>query len=108
LARTGHDGSVAPRFQVPDWPDGAYQLRVTAATKRGPETVTRGVKLRRSYRLMLSTDKPIYQPGQVIRLRALALRRPDLKPRAGQEIAFAVIDPKGNVIFRDRVPTSAY
>ena len=34
---------------------------------------------------MLSSDKPVYQPGQTIRLRALTLRRPD--PQAGRRRA---------------------
>ena len=82
LTKTGHDGSAAPRFRIPDWPDGTYELRVTADTDRGAETVTREVKLRRSWRVMLSTDKPIYQPGQVIHLRGLALRAP--RPEAAR------------------------
>ncbi len=108
LSTTGRDGSAAARFRIPDWPDGEYQLRVDAATAGGLETVKRAVKLRRSWKLMISTDKPIYQPGQVIRIRGLALGRPGRKPAAGQKMAFAVIDPKGNVIFRESVSTSAY
>src|SRR5262249_6761492 len=58
--------------------------------------------------LMLSTDKPVYQPGQVIRMRGLALRRPDRKPVAGREIVFSVTDPRGNVVFRQRGVTSSF
>jgi hypothetical protein len=57
---------------------------------------------------MLSTDKPVYQPGQVIRMRGLALRRPDHRPVAGQTMVFSVTDPRGNVVFRQRGVTSAF
>ena len=57
---------------------------------------------------MTSTDKPVYQPGQVIRMRSLALRRPDLKPVAGQMMSFSLTDPRGNVVFREGSPTSRY
>ncbi len=101
-------GSGGPRFELPDWEDGEYKLCIRAGTGRTPEQIIRSVRLRRSWQLMLSTDKPVYQPGQVIRARSLALRRPDLKPIAGQEVVFSVTDPKGNVIFRHRDVTSDY
>ena len=66
------------------------------------------MKLKRSWQLMLTSDKPVYQPGQVIRLRSLALARPELKPVAGHAVAYAIRDPKGNVIFRKRDVTSRF
>jgi hypothetical protein len=107
-ATTGADGSASPRFRLPDWDDGDYQVRITARAGRAPETITRPVQLRRSWRVMLSTDKPVYWPGQVIRMRSLALRRPDLKPVAGHDLVFSVTDPKGNAIFRRQDATSRF
>ena len=101
-------GSARPRFALPDWEDGDYELRVRARPGRGTELVTRSVKLRRSWKLMLSTDKPLYQPGQVIRMRSLALARPDLKPVAGREAVFSITDPKGNRVFRQEDVTSRF
>ena len=61
---------------------------------------------------LLAADAQHRQAGLPARpgdpLRALALRRPDLKPVAGQACAFTVTDPKGNVIFRDAGLTSAF
>ena len=108
--KTGDHGEGVPRFRLPDWPDGSYQLRVTAspAGARRPETVTQTIALNHSWRLMTSTDKPVYQPGQVIHIRGLALRRPDLKPVVNQVMAFSLTDLRGNVVFRDRRPTSRF
>jgi uncharacterized protein YfaS (alpha-2-macroglobulin family) len=110
LARfdTDAQGSGNPRFDLPDWADGDYELRITAKTTSGSEVLTRQVKLTRSWRLMLSTDKPLYQPGQTILARALALRRPDLKPVAQQSAVFTLTDPRGNVLFKHIAATSAF
>ncbi|WP_406698046.1 MG2 domain-containing protein [Singulisphaera sp. Ch08] len=107
---TGADGSAHARFRLPDWADGTYPLQVRArpAGTTASESLTQPVRLRRSWRLMLSTDKPVYQPGQTIRVRALSLRRPDLKAVAGQPLSFSVSDSKGNVVFRSRGSTSAH
>jgi hypothetical protein len=101
-------GTGSPRFRLPDVPEGEYELRVRARTPGQDEVLTRTVRLMRSWKLMLSTDKPVYQPGQVIHIRSLGLRRPDLRPVAGQEVVFSITDPKGNVIFKERDVSSAY
>ena len=107
---TGGHGEAAPRFRLPDWPDGNYRLEVTARPRGAgrPESVVRPVALKHSWRVMASTDKPVYQPGQVIHIRGLALRRPDLRPVAGQPMAFSLTDPRGNVVFREVRPSSRF
>lgn len=105
--------STADRLQVsrvalPDLPPGEYQLEITAQTPDGTERLAESIELVRSFKLHLSTDKPLYQPGQVIHLRSLALRRPDLKPVAGDEVLFQIADSKGNVIFKRRDTTSKF
>jgi hypothetical protein len=110
LARFDTDalGVGQPRFRLPDWPDGDYGLVVTAQTPGSPETISRSVRLMRSWKLMLTSDKPVYQPGQTIHVRALALRQPDLRPVAEQETSFTLADPKGNVLFKNSGRTSHY
>jgi alpha-2-macroglobulin-like protein len=106
--RTDENGTGSPRFRLPDWQDGSCELRVAARIGRDVEQITHTVTLHRSWRLMVTTDKPVYQPGNPIRIRSLALRRPDLKPVAGGDVAITVADPKGNIIFRRRDVTSRY
>ena len=62
----------------------------------------------RDYRVLLTTDKPIYQPGQVIHLRALALSAFDLTPAAGQPFEVTIADGKGNKVFRQSLTTSDF
>jgi anti-sigma factor RsiW len=106
--QTDENGTGSPRFHLPDWNDGSCQLSVSARIGFSREVINRSVALRRSWQVMTSTDKPVYQPGEPIRMRTLALRRPDLKPVADGEVTFTVADAKGNVIFRRRDVTSRY
>jgi len=101
-------GSGAARFALPDWEPGSYELRVTARPDGQTTTLTETLELRREWKLMLSSDKPVYQPGQTIHLRALALRKPDLKPIAGEEMVFTIQDPKGNIVFKHRATGSGF
>ena len=52
---------------------------------RDPEVIARKVHLARSWRLMLTSDRPVYQPGQTIHVRSLALHRGNLKPIGGKQ-----------------------
>jgi hypothetical protein len=110
LARfiTDAQGTGQPRFHLPDWPDADCELRISAQLGSDSELITRRVRLKRSWKLMLSSDKPVYQPGQVIHVRALGLRQPDLKPLGDQGVVFFLTDPKGNVIFKRRDQTSKF
>ena len=105
---TDRFGSGTVQMQMPDWNPGRYKLRVTARPAGHTESIEQTVTLRRSWQLMLTSDKPVYQPGQVIHVRSLALARPQAKPVAGQEVVYSITDPKGNVIFRKRDVTSRF
>ena len=105
---TDANGTASPRFTLPDWADGEYRLSVVAQTPGRPERIEQPIKLRRSARVILATDKPVYQPGQIIRMRAIALRTHDSRPLAGLPAVFTVSDPKGNVIFKRTGPASKF
>jgi len=107
-AVTDKHGNVAPELQVPSWPDGEYELEIATDYRGQREVLARPIQLRRNWRVMLTTDKPVYQPGQTIRLRCLGLQRPQGLPVAGQNTEFEIYDPKGNLIFRRQDVTSRY
>src|SRR5262249_59511104 len=54
------------------------------------------------------TDKPLYQPGQQIRIRALALGSFNLSPASAKDLVFEVEDAKGNKVFKRTQKTSNY
>jgi hypothetical protein len=104
---TNPAGSIDGFFRVPDLTDGQYPLKVVIDSSIGSETLEQEISVRREYRLMLTSDKPMYQPGQTIHLRALALNAFTLKPRAG-DVEFEVEDSKGNRIFSKQVALSEF
>lgn len=59
-------------------------------------------------KLLLTTDKPIYQPGQLIHLRMLVLDRIGNAPIANQEAVFEISDGKGNKILKKPGKTDAW
>ncbi len=105
---TDAQGTGRPSFHLPDWKNGEYTLRVISRTRKGTDTIKRKITLTRSWKVMLSTDKPVYQPGQTILIRSLGLKKPDLKPVAGHEVLFSIKDPKGNIVFKQPAVTSKY
>ena len=101
-------GQVAARLAVPKLPEGEYQLVVHALDGRDATRVALPVKLARSERLLLSTDKPMYQPGQTIHARVLAFDAATHKPAAGTQVVFDVKDPKGNRIYKVGKPVDGF
>jgi uncharacterized protein YfaS (alpha-2-macroglobulin family) len=59
-------------------------------------------------RILLTTDKPIYQPGQTIYLRALALENVSKKPITGRPVLFEIQDGKANKIFKRTLTSDGY
>src|SRR5262249_58569004 len=74
----------------------------------GEENLQRTVQVKSEAKILLVTDKPLYQPGQLMHLRALALRPFDLKPVRKAELVFEVEDAKGNKVFKRTHQTSEY
>ena len=77
---------------------GPGNLRIDAATEEYSPHALAQVAVERSFRILVTTDKPLYQPGQTIHLRALALRKPALVPEAHQSLTFDIYDAKDNKI----------
>jgi type II secretory pathway pseudopilin PulG len=105
---TDQFGSGAVHMHLPDWTPGKYALSVRARSGGLGETIVESITLRRSWQLILSSDKPVYRPGETIRLRSLALAQPHHMPVAGQTIEFSVTDANGYVVFRKRDVTSRF
>ena len=59
-------------------------------------------------KILLTSDKPIYQPGQTMSLRSLALMSPDNAPLTAASVLFEIDDGKGNKVFKKSVDTDSY
>ncbi|HKP85505.1 MAG TPA: MG2 domain-containing protein, partial [Blastocatellia bacterium] len=106
--RTDNLGTAQVAFTLPAATFGTRQLRVIADTPLGTVTANQPVQLERRDRILLSTDKPMYQPGQTIHLRALALDGPTRAAAADQSITLEVEDAKGNKVFKRRGRTDRF
>lgn len=105
--QTNDQGEGVAEFITPAW-QGSFPLTVSADSSIGSDELTETITLKREWKLMLSTDKPVYKPGQPIQMRSISLRRPDLKPVTGQNITYRVTDPKGNLIFKQTDVSSEF
>ena len=103
-------GSDSITLEVPaDLPAGKYQLQMRgyngddelAFSDTAKVRVTEPAEL-----LFLETDKPIYKPGQQIRIRALRLDS-DLKPLPGP-MEVSILDAKGIKVFKDTVTADQF
>ena len=101
-------GTLEAQFAVPELPPGTYNLSVRVVSALGVDQVTRPITITHETQILLTSDKPLYQPGQTIHLRALALRRPSMKPAAGDPITLEVEDAKGNKVFKKTLDASGY
>ena len=106
--RTGAGGMADVQFEVPDLAAGQYTMEVITRSVLGEEKIEREVRIASDTKILLVSDKPIYQPGQLIHLRALVLRPFDMRPIADKDLLFEVEDPKGNKVFKRTFKTSEY
>ncbi len=101
-------GTADVQFTVPETEETEQLLIVETQSKLGSDELEQPVTVARDYRILLTTDKPIYQPGQMIHLRALALSTFDLRPAVDEPIEFVIADGKGNKVFREEAVTSEF
>ena len=64
------------------------------------------VHLGPAYSLLVSTDKPRYQPGQTLHTRILVLDKLTLRPAAGQTLRMQIQEPGGIWLADQTLPLS--
>jgi hypothetical protein len=104
--KTDKAGSALATVAIPDDLEGSGTLIIETKSAAGTSTLRRAIEVRRDAKLFLTTDKPLYQPGQTIHIRCLALNVGDLSPAAGEELVYVVEDPKGNKVHRSTAALS--
>ncbi len=105
---TDFAGDAAYTFALPEETQ-ADEGTVSAKANRGAfdEEVELRFDLRSRKRVTLTTDKPLYQPGQTAHFRVLALRQ-DKRALANKDVAIVVEDEEGNEQFHETVKTSRF
>jgi len=106
--RTNDVGSVDASFRLPPDLEGPCVLRVQSGGLFSRDEIQQRIDVKRKARVLLSSDKPIYQPGQLIHLRVLAMDIGAGKAAAERPVVLEVKEPKGAVVFRKESVTSRF
>ena len=106
---SGADGTCSVTLAVPEEAHaGLYTLNVQANFRGRMIYLSKQVKVERKTRILVTTDKPLYQPGQTIHMRLLGLSSANQRPLSEKKASLEVEDPKGNIVFRKRSKTSEF
>jgi uncharacterized protein YfaS (alpha-2-macroglobulin family) len=106
-ATTDALGDAVFTLTVPE--TGPYDVFASTAYQGTTTKLSGGVEVADpSRKVLLTSDKPIYQPGQTVHLRALALAPPEDKPIASATVTFEVEDGKGNKVLKRDVTSDSW
>jgi len=107
-ATTDHLGEAPVALELPnDEIDGA-KLKIEVSTARAKDAIEETISIKSGTKTLLTTDKPLYQPGQTIHMRALSLARPKMTPLQKKDVVFEVEDSKGNKVFKHKTTTDEF
>ncbi len=94
-------GTVDGTFDIPsDMEEGEGTLTVKISSSIGQDNITQKITLSRPCRILLTSDKPVYQPGQTIHVRSLSMENENLSPVKDRTATIEVEDSKGNKVFK--------
>lgn len=106
-ATTGAAGDAVFDLTLPG--TGTWSLVASAAAQGTQAKVTSPLAyVEPGPRMLLTTDKPIYQPGQLVHIRTLTLDALAGTPVAKQAAVFEVFDGKGNKLLKRDGATDAF
>lgn len=105
---TREDGLCPLPVTIPPEAEGDYEMVARVLGPKGEEEVKRRITVKRDFKLFVTTDKPLYQPSQVIEMRALVLSAADLAPVQGLPVLVEVFDSRDNKVYKRSFPTSKF
>ncbi|MBI5547895.1 MAG: hypothetical protein HY901_28765 [Deltaproteobacteria bacterium] len=93
---------------LPQIPDGDYLLRAKVKTPLAEQTIDVPLPVYAPARVHVLTDRPLYEPGNTVLFRSVALRAKDLAPLDGRPGVWSVMDPSGEVLLEEKSPAGAW
>ncbi len=93
---------------LPEIPDGDYLLRARVRTPLGEEALDVPLAVYAPARVHVITDRPLYEPGNTVRFRAVVLRARDLTPLDGRPGRWMVTDPTGEILLEEKAPAGEW
>lgn len=106
---TARDGYATLDFAVPAHIS-ANEAEIKVTARRGDvvQTASEDISLNATTRIMLTSDKPLYQPGQILHLRTLLLNHATRRALAEAEATLQIKDPEGTTVFTAPLKTSRF
>jgi hypothetical protein len=106
---TDGDGYVTLDFKLPVRIE-AQECEIKVTGRRGDvvQTASDDIEIDRATRILLTSDKPLYQPGQTLHLRALLLNHATRRALAGAAATLKIEDPEGTTVFTAPLVTSRF
>lgn len=101
-------GTAEPELKVPENMLGTAELKISIDTPLGGQQLVEQVNVVERESILLTTDKPIYQPGHLVHIRSLSLDRFTRQASAKQPIVYEIEDAKGNKVFKHRDTTDEF
>jgi uncharacterized protein YfaS (alpha-2-macroglobulin family) len=102
------EGTVDADFRVATRNSGSHTLLVDVQSPIGADSFSEPVTLTSAAQLLLTCDKPIYQPGQIIHIRALARDIATGRALAHEPLTFEVEDARGNKVYKSHQTLSPF
>lgn len=84
-----------------DLPDGLYTLRIRGVAPFDEASVDVKLPIFAPAKIHVITDRPLYEPGNIIAFRAALFRARDLVPIGGRSGRWQVMDPNGDVVLEE-------
>ena len=103
-----HRSTAEAQFQFPAGLAGDCELHYVVDTTLGSTEFTQAIRLEEKVGILLTTEKPIYQPGQTIHIRALALDRTGHDAVGNRDLVFELEDSRGNKVFKKATRTDEF
>lgn len=105
---TAAGGHTTAEVTLPEVSDGDYRLSASYQTRLGPGELAVPLPLYTPARVHVITDRPLYEPGNLVRFRAVVLRARDLAPLDGRPGSWKVKDPDGEVVLEEKAPAGEW
>jgi hypothetical protein len=105
---TDADGYAALNFTLPrEVRSEEAELKLFARLDDFTQEAEKDIRFDREARIMISTDKPLYQPGQMLHVRALVFNA-QRRALAATRLSVTVSDQENSVVFRSALVTSRF
>ncbi len=108
LGRTDEDGVAEISVSAGPAEVGDAEIRVQVRSDLATDDFAFPVTIASAEKMLITTDKPLYQPGQTIHIRTLTLDRSSLRPAAERDLQLEVQDAEGNYLLREPLQTDAF